>query len=164
MLTAKAAVGEAGVPFYSASWSVFVERVPPLRDAACESARPHRALADLQCLLDAAFDRPDTLFESLELFVGVGSSRVRDLFTMAKKNGLLMVFIDKVNTIGKSDQEGKGFSGSHERGQTLNQVLIEMGGFGTQRHMVVLGCALIGRDGGVAEGRRRASLGMFCYD
>ncbi|EIW64305.1 ATP-dependent metallopeptidase Hfl [Trametes versicolor FP-101664 SS1] len=76
--------------------------------------------------------------EFVELFVGVGSSRVRDLFAMAKKNAPSIVFIDEIDAIGKSRGKGKGFGGNDEREQTLNQLLVEMDGFGTQEHVVVL--------------------------
>ncbi|KAM5533071.1 hypothetical protein V8D89_013214 [Ganoderma adspersum] len=76
--------------------------------------------------------------EFVELFVGVGSSRVRDLFATAKKNAPSIIFIDEIDAIGKSRGKGKGFGGNDEREQTLNQLLVEMDGFGTQQHVVVL--------------------------
>ncbi|KAI0652161.1 ATP-dependent metallopeptidase Hfl [Trametes meyenii] len=76
--------------------------------------------------------------EFVELFVGVGSSRVRDLFATAKKNAPSIVFIDEIDAIGKARGKGKGFGGNDEREQTLNQLLVEMDGFGTQEHVVVL--------------------------
>ncbi|KAI0331965.1 ATP-dependent metallopeptidase Hfl [Cubamyces sp. BRFM 1775] len=76
--------------------------------------------------------------EFVEMFVGVGSSRVRDLFAMAKKNAPSIVFIDEIDAIGKARGKGKGFGGNDEREQTLNQLLVEMDGFGTQEHVVVL--------------------------
>ncbi|KAI0660384.1 ATP-dependent metallopeptidase Hfl [Cubamyces menziesii] len=76
--------------------------------------------------------------EFVELFVGVGSSRVRDLFAMAKKNAPSIIFIDEIDAIGKARGKGKGFGGNDEREQTLNQLLVEMDGFGTQEHVVVL--------------------------
>ena len=76
--------------------------------------------------------------EFVELFVGVGSSRVRDLFATAKKNAPSIIFIDEIDAIGKSRGKGKGFGGNDEREQTLNQLLVEMDGFGTQEHVVVL--------------------------
>ncbi len=86
-LLAKAVASEAGVPFFSASGSEFVE-----------------------------------------MFVGVGSSRVRDLFQTAKKAGRSIIFIDELDAIGRT--RGFGFGGGHdEREQTLNQILVEMDGF-----------------------------------
>ncbi|RDX50423.1 ATP-dependent metallopeptidase Hfl [Lentinus brumalis] len=76
--------------------------------------------------------------EFVELFVGVGSSRVRDLFATAKKNAPSIIFIDEIDAIGKSRGKGKGFGGNDEREQTLNQLLVEMDGFGTQEYVVVL--------------------------
>ncbi|KAH9944123.1 ATP-dependent metallopeptidase Hfl [Epithele typhae] len=76
--------------------------------------------------------------EFVELFVGVGSSRVRDLFATAKKNAPSIIFIDEIDAIGKSRSKGKGFGGNDEREQTLNQLLVEMDGFGTTEHVVVL--------------------------
>ncbi|KAI0639712.1 ATP-dependent metallopeptidase Hfl [Trametes polyzona] len=76
--------------------------------------------------------------EFVELFVGVGSSRVRDLFATAKKNAPSIIFIDEIDAIGKARGKGKGFGGNDEREQTLNQLLVEMDGFGTQEHVVVL--------------------------
>ncbi|KAI9060608.1 ATP-dependent metallopeptidase Hfl [Trametes sanguinea] len=76
--------------------------------------------------------------EFVELFVGVGSSRVRDLFQTAKKNAPSIIFIDEIDAIGKARGKGKGFGGNDERENTLNQLLVEMDGFGTQEHVVVL--------------------------
>jgi len=95
-LLAKAVAGEAGVPFYSASGSEFVE-----------------------------------------LFVGVGAGRVRDLFEQAKKNSPCIVFVDEIDAVGR--QRRVGFGGAHdEREQTLNQLLVEMDGFGTNTHVIVI--------------------------
>ncbi|WP_313352342.1 ATP-dependent metallopeptidase FtsH/Yme1/Tma family protein, partial [Exiguobacterium sp.] len=86
-LLARAAAGEAGVPFFSISGSDFVE-----------------------------------------MFVGVGASRVRDLFENAKKNAPCIIFIDEIDAVGR--QRGAGLGGGHdEREQTLNQLLVEMDGF-----------------------------------
>ncbi|KAG8219715.1 hypothetical protein J3R82DRAFT_683 [Butyriboletus roseoflavus] len=76
--------------------------------------------------------------EFVEMFVGVGSSRVRDLFASAKKNAPCIIFIDEIDAIGKSRGKGGGFGGNDERESTLNQLLVEMDGFGTQEHVVVL--------------------------
>ncbi|MDO4188810.1 MAG: ATP-dependent zinc metalloprotease FtsH [Lachnospiraceae bacterium] len=95
-LIAKAVAGEAGVPFFSASGSEFVE-----------------------------------------MFVGVGASRVRDLFEEAKKNAPCIVFIDEIDAVGR--KRGSGMGGGHdEREQTLNQLLVEMDGFGINEGIIVL--------------------------
>ncbi|KAJ1566331.1 AAA ATPase afg3 [Cladochytrium tenue] len=76
--------------------------------------------------------------EFVEMFVGVGSSRVRDLFATAKKMAPSIVFIDEIDAIGKARGKG-GFAGSNdERESTLNQLLVEMDGFGSSEHVVVL--------------------------
>ena len=95
-LIAKAVAGEAGVPFFSASGSEFVE-----------------------------------------MFVGVGASRVRDLFEEAKKNAPCIVFIDEIDAVGR--KRGSGMGGGHdEREQTLNQLLVDMDGFGVNEGIIVL--------------------------
>lgn len=77
--------------------------------------------------------------EFVEMFVGVGASRVRDLFTTARKNAPCIIFIDEIDAIGKSRSEGKSFGGGHdEREATLNQILTEMDGFNTSEQVVVL--------------------------
>lgn len=77
--------------------------------------------------------------EFVEMFVGVGSSRVRDLFASAKKHAPCIIFIDEIDAIGKSrSQGGKMGGGNDERETTLNQLLVEMDGFGTNEHIVVL--------------------------
>lgn len=76
--------------------------------------------------------------EFVEMFVGVGSSRVRDLFASAKKNAPCIIFIDEIDAIGKARGKGGNFGGNDERESTLNQLLVEMDGFGTQEHVVVL--------------------------
>ena len=68
----------------------------------------------------------------VEMFVGVGASRVRDLFAEAKKNAPCIVFIDEIDAVAR--RRGTGMGGGHdEREQTLNQMLVEMDGFGVQR-------------------------------
>ncbi len=95
-LLAKAAAGEAGVPFFSISGSDFVE-----------------------------------------MFVGVGASRVRDLFENAKKHSPCIVFIDEIDAVGR--HRGSGLGGGHdEREQTLNQLLVEMDGFAVNEGIIIL--------------------------
>ena len=73
----------------------------------------------------------------VELYVGVGASRVRDLFDQAKKNSPAIVFIDEIDAVGR--QRGAGLGGGHdEREQTLNQLLVEMDGFGSNEGVVVM--------------------------
>ena len=73
----------------------------------------------------------------VEMFVGVGASRVRDLFGEAKKNAPAIVFIDEIDAVGR--QRGAGLGGGHdEREQTLNQVLVEMDGFGANEGVIVM--------------------------
>jgi cell division protease FtsH len=75
--------------------------------------------------------------EFVEMFVGVGASRVRDLFNKAKKNAPCIVFIDEIDAVGR--QRGTGLGGSHdEREQTLNQILVEMDGFDPNQGVIVL--------------------------
>jgi AFG3 family protein len=76
--------------------------------------------------------------EFVEMFVGVGSSRVRDLFASAKKHAPCIIFIDEIDAIGKSRGKNSGMGGNDERESTLNQLLVEMDGFGTSEHIVVL--------------------------
>jgi cell division protease FtsH len=95
-LLAKAVAGEAGVPFFSASGSEFVE-----------------------------------------MFVGVGASRVRDLFEQAKKNSPCIIFVDEIDAVGRHRGAGMG-GGNDEREQTLNQILVEMDGFDTDTNIVVI--------------------------
>ena len=75
--------------------------------------------------------------EFVEMFVGVGASRVRDLFKKAKKASPCIIFIDEIDAVGR--QRGAGLGGSHdEREQTLNQILVEMDGFDNQTNIIVL--------------------------
>lgn len=95
-MLARAAAGEAGVPFFSISGSEFVE-----------------------------------------MFVGVGASRVRDLFAKAKKNAPCIIFVDEIDAVGR--RRGSGMGGGHdEREQTLNQILVEMDGFEQGENVIVL--------------------------
>lgn len=73
----------------------------------------------------------------VEMFVGVGASRVRDLFEQAKKSAPCMVFIDEIDAVGR--HRGAGLGGGHdEREQTLNQLLVEMDGFGVNEGVIIL--------------------------
>jgi cell division protease FtsH len=75
--------------------------------------------------------------EFVEMFVGVGASRVRDLFDQAKRNTPCIIFIDEIDAVGR--QRGTGLGGSHdEREQTLNQILVEMDGFDTNTSVIVI--------------------------
>ncbi len=75
--------------------------------------------------------------EFVEMFVGVGASRVRDLFDQAKRNSPCIVFVDEIDAVGR--QRGAGLGGSHdEREQTLNQILVEMDGFETNTNVIVV--------------------------
>ena len=74
----------------------------------------------------------------IEMFVGVGASRVRDLFEYAKKEAPSIIFIDEIDAIGKSRASGGNIGGNDEREQTLNQLLAEMDGFGTDTPVIVL--------------------------
>ena len=75
--------------------------------------------------------------EFVEMFVGVGASRVRDLFDQAKRNSPCIVFIDEIDAVGR--QRGAGLGGSHdEREQTLNQILVEMDGFDSSVNVIII--------------------------
>ncbi|NIN92915.1 ATP-dependent zinc metalloprotease FtsH [bacterium] len=95
-LLARAVAGEAGVPFFSASGSEFVE-----------------------------------------MFVGVGASRVRDLFTQGRKNAPCLLFVDELDAVGRHRFAGIG-GGHDEREQTLNQLLVEMDGFDTREGVILI--------------------------
>jgi cell division protease FtsH len=74
----------------------------------------------------------------IEMFVGVGAARVRDLFEQAKKDAPSIIFIDEIDAIGKSRAAGANMGGNDEREQTLNQLLAEMDGFGTDTPVIIL--------------------------
>ncbi|KAJ2786279.1 AAA ATPase afg3 [Coemansia interrupta] len=76
--------------------------------------------------------------EFVEMFVGVGSARIRDLFQTAKKNAPCIIFIDEIDAIGKARGRGGAMGGNDEREATLNQLLVEMDGFGSSEHVVIL--------------------------
>ena len=78
----------------------------------------------------------------VEMFVGVGASRVRDLFQQAKAKAPCIVFIDEIDAIGRARGKNAGFSGNDERENTLNQLLTEMDGFGTNSGVIVLAATI----------------------
>src|SRR3954469_14473922 len=76
--------------------------------------------------------------EFVEMFVGVGASRVRDLFDQAKRNSPCIVFVDEIDAVGRKRSSGQGGGAHDEREQTLNQILVEMDGFEGNKHVIVL--------------------------
>merc|ERR1711883_46037 len=73
----------------------------------------------------------------VEMFVGVGASRVRDMFDQGKKNAPCIIFIDEIDAVGRSRGAGLG-GGNDEREQTLNQLLVEMDGFDTNEGVIII--------------------------
>jgi cell division protease FtsH len=73
----------------------------------------------------------------VEMFVGVGASRVRDMFEQARKNTPCLIFIDEIDAVGRSRGHGWG-GGNDEREQTLNALLVEMDGFDTQEGIIII--------------------------
>ena len=153
-LLAKAVAGEAGVPFFSISGSDFVEmfvgvgasRVRDLFEEAKHNAPCIVFIDEIDAVarrrgtgMGGGHDeREQTLNQLLvEMFVGVGASRVRDLFEDAKKNAPCIVFIDEIDAVAR--RRGTGMGGGHdEREQTLNQLLVEMDGFGVNEGIIVM--------------------------
>lgn len=76
--------------------------------------------------------------EFVEMFVGVGPSRVRDMFANARKHAPCIIFVDEIDAIGKARGKGGSFGGNDERESTLNELLVQMDGFATDEHVVVL--------------------------
>ena len=76
--------------------------------------------------------------EFVEMYVGLGAARVRDLFSDAKKHAPCIIFIDEIDAVGQSRANNGGLGGHDERGQTLNQLLVEMDGFGGESGIIVL--------------------------
>ena len=76
--------------------------------------------------------------EFVEMFVGMGAAKVRDLFKQANEKAPCIVFIDEIDTIGKKRDTGAGIGGNDEREQTLNQLLTEMDGFDGKKGVVIL--------------------------
>ncbi len=80
----------------------------------------------------------------VEMFVGVGASRVRDLFDQAKKNSPCIIFIDEIDAVGRQRGAGLG-GGNDEREQTLNQLLVEMDGFGVNEGVILIAATKLPR-------------------
>merc|ERR1711924_575452 len=104
-------------------------RVPPVRVRRCSRAVAGEAGVPFISTSGSEF---------VEMFVGVGASRIRNLFGDAKKNAPCIVFIDEIDAIGRQRSGGGGFATNDEREQTLNQILTEMDGFSGNSGVIVL--------------------------
>ena len=153
-LIARAVAGEANVPFFSISGSDFVEmfvgvgasRVRDMFEQGKKNAPCIIFIDEIDAVgrsrgagLGGGNDeREQTLNQLLvEMFVGVGASRVRDMFEQGKKNAPCIIFIDEIDAVGRSRGAGLG-GGNDEREQTLNQLLVEMDGFETNEGVILI--------------------------
>ena len=91
------------------------------------------------------------------MFVGVGASRMRDLFEQAKAAAPAIIFVDEIDAVGRSRASGATTGGHDEAGQTLNQMLVEMDGFGTGSNVIVI--AATNRPD-VLDPARKSALGL----
>jgi cell division protease FtsH len=80
--------------------------------------------------------------EFVEMFVGVGAARVRDLFDQAKQRSPCIIFVDELDAIGKSRSAGPVFFSNDEREQTLNQLLVEMDGFDSSNAVIIIAATI----------------------
>ena len=153
-LLARAIAGEANVPFFTISGSDFVEmfvgvgasRVRDMFEQAKKNAPCIIFIDEIDAVgrhrgagLGGGNDeREQTLNQLLvEMFVGVGASRVRDMFEQAKKNAPCIIFIDEIDAVGRHRGAGLG-GGNDEREQTLNQLLVEMDGFEANEGVILI--------------------------
>ena len=155
-LLAKAVAGEANVPFFSLAGSDFVEmfvgvgasRVRDLFRQAKEKAPCIVFIDEIDAVgrarAKAVAGEANVPFFSLagsdfvEMFVGVGASRVRDLFKQAKEKAPCIVFIDEIDAVGRARGKNPAMGGNDERENTLNQLLTEMDGFGSNSGVIIL--------------------------
>jgi len=147
-LLARAVAGEAGVPFFNISGSEFVEMfvgvgASRVRDLFEQAKQNAPCIVFIALLARAVAGEAGVPFfnisgsEFVEMFVGVGASRVRDLFEQAKQNAPCIVFIDEIDAVGRQRGAGLG-GGNDEREQTLNQLLTEMDGFEENTGIIIL--------------------------